>query len=604
MSLVLWLPLTKDLRNQGLSDVTVTNNGATYSATDGKLGGCYSFDGSDDGIRLDGDIIPQLQTTDFSICFWTYSNDSGGRSIYIATTPASDWGFSIEKTSSEQLRVYWQGSPDYVASAFIIPNQEWCHIAVIIKDGNCYCYKNGEKVAERTYSDMTPAKLSRTWVYAQLGRDTRTGTTVLNGKMNDFRWYDHALSPMEVKQISQGLVLHYPLNNNGWGQENLVLNSDTFATGSGANGITPSTTSDGLHQVIASSGNSNWHASWATSTATSLLENAFAEGDPFTISFTIKSENANKTNPPTIYIKSGMGYYSMQGKIGPNWSTVYYSGTWKDTNSISFHLGFSGLVGTYLFKNWKVEKGLKPTPWCPNKNDELAITMGMNDGIEYDCSGFGNNGTRVGTFDWTSDTPKYQVSANFSTSNANYILISNKDYAIQGSLALTVSIWAYMEDWSTYNHRIYSCTEGGGFNIEFGNSYLQWAVNLYTNAEQTTSSYLGDAYITYAKSNLSSGWHMFTWIYTTNNTYLYVDGELKVTKTYTSYGLHFNTTAPLIIGGEATSNGGSSPYFDGKMSDFRIYATALSADDVLTLYNTAATIDNQGNLFTYEVVEG
>jgi hypothetical protein len=39
------------------------------------------------------------------------------------------------------------------------------------------------------------------------------------------------------------------------------------------------------------------------------------------------------------------------------------------------------------------------------------------------------------------------------------------------------------------------------------------------------------------------------------------------------------------------------------MSDFRIYATALSAEDVAELYHTAASIDKQGNLFCGEVVE-
>ena len=41
MSLRVWLPLTKDLRQQGLSNVTVTNGGATFESA-GKLGGCYN----------------------------------------------------------------------------------------------------------------------------------------------------------------------------------------------------------------------------------------------------------------------------------------------------------------------------------------------------------------------------------------------------------------------------------------------------------------------------------------------------------------------------------------------------------------------------------
>lgn len=39
------------------------------------------------------------------------------------------------------------------------------------------------------------------------------------------------------------------------------------------------------------------------------------------------------------------------------------------------------------------------------------------------------------------------------------------------------------------------------------------------------------------------------------------------------------------------------------MSDFRIYATALSTDDVLELYNTPANIDNLNNLHAFELNE-
>lgn len=44
MSLQVWLPLNKEgnFYNQGLSNIIVTNSGATYN-TNGKIGGCYTF---------------------------------------------------------------------------------------------------------------------------------------------------------------------------------------------------------------------------------------------------------------------------------------------------------------------------------------------------------------------------------------------------------------------------------------------------------------------------------------------------------------------------------------------------------------------------------
>ena len=45
MSLRVWLPLNGTLENKGLDNVTVTNSGATVD-NNGKIGKCYSFDGS------------------------------------------------------------------------------------------------------------------------------------------------------------------------------------------------------------------------------------------------------------------------------------------------------------------------------------------------------------------------------------------------------------------------------------------------------------------------------------------------------------------------------------------------------------------------------
>jgi hypothetical protein len=45
MALRVWLPLNGTLENKGISDVTVTNNGATVD-NNGKIGKCYSFNGT------------------------------------------------------------------------------------------------------------------------------------------------------------------------------------------------------------------------------------------------------------------------------------------------------------------------------------------------------------------------------------------------------------------------------------------------------------------------------------------------------------------------------------------------------------------------------
>ena len=41
----------------------------------------------------------------------------------------------------------------------------------------------------------------------------------------------------------------------------------------------------------------------------------------------------------------------------------------------------------------------------------------------------------------------------------------------------------------------------------------------------------------------------------------------------------------------------------GQIGDLKIYATALSAEDILAEYNRKAAIDKNGNLFTGEIIE-
>ena len=62
----------------------------------------------------------------------------------------------------------------------------------------------------------------------------------------------------------------------------------------------------------------------------------------------------------------------------------------------------------------------------------------------------------------------------------------------------------------------------------------------------------------------------------------------------------------FTIGGSESSDNGIADmnWLNGNISDFRIYSTVLSDEDVLDLYQSSASLDSQGNLMlTGEVIE-
>ena len=72
---------------------------------------------------------------------------------------------------------------------------------------------------------------------------------------------------------------------------------------------------------------------------------------------------------------------------------------------------------------------------------------------------------------------------------------------------------------------------------------------------------------------------------------------VQTNSTTPSYSESAVSTSPLLIG-----DGYNSPYH-GRIDDFRLYATALTNDDILEIYQKRAGLDNQGNLRTHNINE-
>jgi hypothetical protein len=156
-----------------------------------------------------------------------------------------------------------------------------------------------------------------------------------------------------------------------------------------------------------------------------------------------------------------------------------------------------------------------------------------------------------------------------------------------------------MDDWTAFSRGPLSCTEGGGWCFEKASNKIRFAIGTgsTSNTYKTTAGF--------PLSDLTSGWHMITGAYDGLVLKEYVDGVLNTsTSAYTTKTpAYYHASNSIIVGAEATGSGVTTPYFNGRISDVRIYATALSDADVLALYKNSAYIDSSGNVFASEYKE-
>ena len=214
--------------------------------------------------------------------------------------------------------------------------------------------------------------------------------------------------------------------------------------------------------------------------------------------------------------------------------------------------------------------------WVPNINDIAYTVLGYNNIFTRDVSGYNYNGIINGTLNYNADSPRYTGSTTLTnayiSSPAGAVLAKSKDFTINGWFYHT-SGTNYYASAESYNTSV--CLENGRFFVY----------------PASGSAYVG----TWSATN--NIWQMLTLVHnsTAKTLTLYVNG-VQTAQITTDGTVYPNET--LNIGGRQNTAG-----YAGSMSDFRIYTTALTADDILTLYKTSGIIDNEGNVYAYEFKE-
>ena len=177
-----------------------SHNGSALSAPTytSDFGGAVVLDGSDDGFQFN--TVPQIFAGSVSFDGWFYFEDSGARDVLFGSYNTSGFLVNFEKHTSNNLRLWWNGGVNNIYSSNnVTPIDEWCYIVMIRNKeaGKFQFYVNGEIVNNTTVSSADGATAATPF---RLGRDSRTGTTVLNGKIGCTRLYSKALTAAEVLQ--------------------------------------------------------------------------------------------------------------------------------------------------------------------------------------------------------------------------------------------------------------------------------------------------------------------------------------------------------------------------------------------------------------------
>lgn len=571
----------------------------------GKLGKCRSFVGN--GYLQLSNAFGIESGKDFSCCYWIkeISNNilSKFRVVYqCGNLIIGHYGnkFDIYSITGNTLDL-----------TYVCDTTEWVHCCMTYQSSNntVTIYINGVKCSTSQPKNLTG--LSGTT--ALIGKRS-SETYLFEGYLNDFRIYNTCLSPRQVKEISEGLVCHYPLGevDGKIGGRNLIKNGKGNVKAGFFKNF-PTVTDEYGEFTLKSK-----------KTYKGIILDGFVYecrdypvGEKYTWSYDIMytawnfptGSNRGELWMGQRYVNAPSGETATgawRGVTQHNLPVVGQNGCelnkWyhvKQTVTIpqqaSSNVGQQGIISFYnsnanveasftaRIKNVKFEKSSTATSWTPAPEDDASFY----DNVIYDTSGYCNNGSVTDSTcpTWSSDTPRYKGSYVF---NGNKQVIDTPNVFHQEDI--TISFW--FKRLKDTNTRQFLFTIWEGFSCELTADDIP----LFRIA--TDVSHAVDA-LSDKKITVNDGWTHFCGVYK-NGEYskIYINGQLK--KSVSSASKIYWNIHSSKIGIYNSLN----TYYNGQISDVRIYATALSDSDILELYQSSASVDNNGNLMLAgEVIE-
>lgn len=602
MPLKIWLPLNNNLNNIGLSPITLSSGTATY--TSGKLGQCLSTGTLN--FTLPSGLVSTLGTTkQYSMCCWLKN---------LNTSTAARWVFSIgsgtgttrglwEHNTSTSRHWAYSGTGQSITCSINPIDGSWHHLVFTVNNNIVKLYIDG------IYQNQITSTAA-----SELGGSDVLQLNATDYNLNDFRLYDHCLSAKEVREISQGLILHYKLNglwggvgdNMAYGTNTASTSTNTWRLGLQTGGTSNSIEYDvdGTPIAVITRDSVEW-TGWSYLHYDNIHPADIKTSTTYTISFDVKTSvdgtigfeglrQGNSTNIKTASTSV------IQGTCTANtWSHIVVRGVTKEdftdiaNGQVIYFSCSSSLKGTGVtlkMKNMKMEEGPNATRWVPALSETGISTTSITD-----SSGYGYDGIIVGTptAETNSNDGRYIISTKFND-NTDSITITPFLSSGQTLTEFTTAIWCKTNTLNSTAPNLMSLGENSFWRFRLASASSVW---YYVRVGSTQCS---STYSISEKNLIDDNWHYYVVTFKNGVITFYVDG-IQIGTTDHSSTATYITCANVGSTWHLAGYSASSEKLIGNLSDARIYITALSADDILDLYHTSVNVDNLQNIHCFEL---
>ena len=613
MSLIHWWPLIDNLN----SITSSTPLSGVYNGANGKIGQCLST-----GSRHDSGI-PMTQwnpaVSSVSMACWIKISYDEIRSFLQGKTNTYDQptGNVIGYQSYSGLGIIWFAnslknfSTLYVmghirgngantgTASYVIPDNQWIHTALVadIATHVLSFYVNGVLVGTTSYAGLTSIDnmASRTFginVDAIYGGNGPRYTIPL--KINDVRLYNHALTKKEITELAKGLAMHLRFDGvDSAGTINNDPNKTAMSTGSipeWSRGYSTATFGEYYGYKcfkikIQGTHSSGWVGSYMSCNP---LSYGFKVGDRVTRSC-------------YIYVPSGQTYtWPFDERVegsSSNQTFVQYDrskpDTWQRVSSTVTITGNCNMLHYFMaqdgagsfnlefyIRDFQLELGDCPTSYTEDSRPAMLVD---NAGLQ--------RVTEIANYSVAPDAPIGLYSGNF---NQTMVVTSCNT---EGWDEMTMAAWVKPTSWNSSDQNA----------VIIGGAYLciddSQRLAVWCYGRNTGDYYRSSATVPLnAWTHLAASWHK-------DKVVGYINGqqvlEVACSGPCTSESfVNYNGTNATIkfIGTENSAT--NSRAFRGQITDARIYATALSTEDIQELYKMRWAANKEAQVFSNVANEG